>query len=196
MFHWLDDGPDSLDGSYCYWNHDGETLKPSAMGGQEGSSRRQASNPMMGWLDQPFLGPAQGLTKTSFAEQWIINNLEINDAAVTKLSGKYGIYDLYVAECGKANKPPISRIAFSKKIEKFVTTRNSAFLKKRTKEGLILEGVGLTEEASQREVARVRNRARLEEEARVHEINEGAGLPTPPQPLHSNGKLVGRPAVP
>ena len=33
MSHWMDDGPDSLDGSYCYWNHDGEPLKPSAIKG-------------------------------------------------------------------------------------------------------------------------------------------------------------------
>jgi len=35
MSHWMEDGADSLDGSYCYWNHDGEPLKPSATKGQQ-----------------------------------------------------------------------------------------------------------------------------------------------------------------
>ena len=31
MSHWLSESEaDSLDGSYCYWNHDGEPLLPSA----------------------------------------------------------------------------------------------------------------------------------------------------------------------
>ena len=31
MSHWIngDGDGDALDGSYCYWNHDGEPLKPS-----------------------------------------------------------------------------------------------------------------------------------------------------------------------
>ncbi|BDA51779.1 hypothetical protein COCOBI_pt-0570 (chloroplast) [Coccomyxa sp. Obi] len=125
---------------------------------------------------QPFLGPAQGITTTSFAEQWIIHNLEINDAAVTKLSGNHGIYSLYEAECAQANRLPLSRIAFSKKIEQFVRTRNCAFLKTRTRDGVVFEGVGFTPEASLKEKARVYNKARLEEEARPHEIKERAGL--------------------
>ncbi|BDA48205.1 GTP cyclohydrolase-2 [Coccomyxa sp. Obi] len=32
MSHWMEDGANSLDGSYCYWNHDGEPLKPSMKG--------------------------------------------------------------------------------------------------------------------------------------------------------------------
>lgn len=35
MSHWMEEGADSLDGSYCYWNHDGEPLKPSATKGQQ-----------------------------------------------------------------------------------------------------------------------------------------------------------------
>ncbi len=32
MSHWMEDDTDVLDGSYCYWNHDGEPLKPSING--------------------------------------------------------------------------------------------------------------------------------------------------------------------
>jgi hypothetical protein len=45
MSHWISDGADGeeLDGSYCYWNHDGEPLKPSASK-QPRQPRQQQSN--------------------------------------------------------------------------------------------------------------------------------------------------------
>ena len=117
---------------------------------------------------RPFRGPHQGITKTTFAEQWIFNNVEINASAVTNLSGEHGIYSLYEADCYEAQRPPISRIAFSAKITTFATTRNIDFLKTRTSKGVVFEGVCLTPEASQRGEARVQL-VKKEEKASLRE---------------------------
>lgn len=123
---------------------------------------------------QSFLGPVQeGFTKTTFAEQWIITNVEIDARGVTKLSGEYGLYCLYEADCYEAKMPPISRIAFSKKIENFVRTRSFAFIKRSARGGVLFEGVRLTPEASQRQEARVQN---IKERARLHDIKDKAGV--------------------
>ena len=47
MQHWLSESDtDSLDGSFCYWNHDGEPLLPSAAGsGRSGGNGRLISRP-------------------------------------------------------------------------------------------------------------------------------------------------------
>lgn len=121
---------------------------------------------------KPFLEPVRGITNTTFAEQWIANNLDVDDRAVTRLSGKHGIYDLYKAECGEARRAALSKVALSRKIEEFVKTRHSVFAKTYGSKGAVLEGVRLSNEARLKEEARVR----LEEEARLHETNEGPGL--------------------
>ena len=47
MSHWLSESEtDSLDGSYCFWNHDGEPLLPSvADRGSNGGNGRLISRP-------------------------------------------------------------------------------------------------------------------------------------------------------
>lgn len=38
MAHWMEEPPEGseLDGSFCYWNHDGEPLKPSSAAAAKG----------------------------------------------------------------------------------------------------------------------------------------------------------------
>ena len=125
---------------------------------------------------ESFLLPTEGVTMTGFADRWIADNLDLTAAAVTKLSGRDGIYNLYRADCREVyGHTPISRIAFSKKIEDFAKMRTRAFLKNRVRGGVIFEGVGLTQEAIQRRAGYVPTGV-LEEERRPHKIKEKAGL--------------------